>query len=97
MDFLCGQLATYNTDASPNRSKGEFQQNTPDAQEQEGSGMIALPAKSDTVILAIPQNQDTLKILCSKLTAIADVVTAGRSVTVAIGYSAAANQEQRAV
>ena len=25
MDFLCGQLATYNTDASPNRSKGEFQ------------------------------------------------------------------------
>ena len=25
VDFLCGQLATYNTDASPNRSKGEFQ------------------------------------------------------------------------
>ena len=69
----------------------------PDAQEQEGLGTIALSVKSDTVILAIPQNQDTLKTLCSKLTAIADVVTARQSVAVATGYSAAANQEQRAV
>ena len=28
VDFLYGQLATYNTDASPNRSKGEFQHYT---------------------------------------------------------------------
>ena len=70
---------------------------TPDAQEQEESETIALPVKSELVILAIPQNQDNLKILCSKLTAIADVLTSGRSVAVATGYSAAANQEQCAV
>lgn len=78
-------------------SRHAMNDDRPDAQEQEQSEMIASPVKSDTVILAIPQNQDTLKILCSKLTAIADVVTAGRSVAVATGYSAAANQEQRAV
>lgn len=68
-----------------------------DAQEQEGSMIIALTMKSDTAILDIPQNQNTLKVLCSKLAAIADVITAGQSLAVATGYSAAANQEQCAV
>ena len=71
--------------------------NAPDASEQEGSGTKALPMKPAAAILGIPHNQDTLKILCSKLTAIASVISAGQSVAVATGYSAAANPEQRAV
>ena len=71
--------------------------NALNGQEREESVMMAVPMKSDTTILDIPQSQDTLKILCSKLAAIADVITAGQSVAAATGYSAAVNQEQRAV
>ena len=67
------------------------------SQEQEESVLTAVPMKSDTAVLEIPQHQDTLKILSSKLATIAGVITAGRSVAVATGYSAAAHQEQRAV
>lgn len=36
-------------------------------------------------------------ILCSKLTAIAEVIGAGQSIAVAITYAAATSQERRAV
>jgi hypothetical protein len=58
---------------------------------------MALPMKTGAAIVAIPQSEDTLTILCPKLTAIAEVVSAGQSVAVATGYSAAASQEQHAV
>lgn len=50
-----------------------------------------------TAILATPRSDDTLMILCSKLTAIAEVVSAGKSVAVATAYAAAAVQERHAV
>lgn len=53
--------------------------------------------ESSTAILARPRSDDTLMILCSKLTAIAEVVSAGKSVAVAIAYAAAAGQERHAV
>ena len=68
-----------------------------DAQELKGPVMRAAPMKSDAVILEIPRNQDTLIILYSKLTVIADVITAGKSIAVATGFSAAANQDHCAV
>lgn len=49
------------------------------------------------VILAIPWSEDTLMIFCSKLTAIAEVVSAEQSVAVATVYAAAASQKSRAV
>ena len=70
---------------------------TPDAQKLEDSATMALPMKTGTAILAIPQSEDTLAILCPKLTAIAELVSAGQSVAVATGYAAATNQDQRAV
>ncbi len=70
---------------------------TPDAQKLEGSATMALPMRTGTAILAIPQSEDTLTILCRKLTAIAELVSAGQSVAVVTGYAAAASQEQRAV
>ena len=51
----------------------------------------------ETAILAISRREDTLTVLCSKLTAIAKVISAGQSVAVATAYAAAANQERRAV
>ncbi len=70
---------------------------TPDVQKLESSATIALPMRTVTAIVAIPQSEDTLTILCRKLTAIAELVSAGQSVAVVTGYAAAASQEQRAV
>jgi hypothetical protein len=58
---------------------------------------MSLPMRTGTAILAIPQSEDTLTILCRKLTTIAELVSAGQSVAVVTGYAAAASQEQRAV
>lgn len=49
--------------------------------------------KPDVVILAIFRSEDTLMILCSKLTAIAEVVSAGQSVAIVTAYIAATSQE----
>ena len=61
------------------------------------SGIRVFPKEPGAVILAIPRSEDTLMILCSKLTAIAEVVSAGQSVAIATAYAAAASQEWRAV
>ena len=53
--------------------------------------------RSDAATSDVPQSGDSLEILCSKLTTIANVITAGESVAVATGYSAAASQERRSV
>jgi len=60
---------------------------------------MVLPIKTVTAILAILQNENTLTILliCLKLTAIAEVVSAGQNIIIITGYSAAASQKQHAV
>lgn len=68
-----------------------------DGERKETSGTTAFPKEPGTAILAIPRSEDTLIILCSKLTVIAEVVSAGQSVAVATAYAAAANQERCAV
>lgn len=68
-----------------------------DGERKETSGTTAFPKEPGTAILATPRSEDTLIILCSKLTAIAEVVSAGQSVAVATAYAAAASQERRAV
>jgi hypothetical protein len=58
---------------------------------------MAQPLRSNAATPDVPQSGDSLEILCSKLTTIANVITAGESVAVATGYSAAASQERRSV
>lgn len=53
--------------------------------------------RSDTIIIDIPRIGDSLIALCSKLTAIANVITAGHSVAVATAYSAVPNQRPRSI
>ena len=66
-------------------------------QDKEDSDIMALPKKSDAVILAISHSEDTLINLRSKLTAIAETVNAGESIAVATAFAAAATQERRAL
>ncbi|MCJ1362665.1 hypothetical protein MMC16_001771 [Acarospora aff. strigata] len=70
---------------------------TPDTQEGKELETIASPTTSDAAIFDLPQSKDTLTTFCYKLTAVADVITAGKSVAVATGYAAITNQEQRPV
>ena len=58
---------------------------------------LASSIESDPNVLEIPRKEDSLTDFCSKLVAIADMVTEGHSVAVVTGYAAATNQEQRAV
>lgn len=71
--------------------------NTIHVQEQEGSEMMAIIKESGTAVLAIPPKEDTLIILCSKLTAIMEAVVAGQSVAVATAYAAATSPDRHAL
>ena len=55
------------------------------------------PDAPGVIIIDMPQIGDNLTTLCSKLTAIENVITAGQSIAVATAYSAVPNQKPRSI